>query len=251
MGSAYLINGNDIDRVLQSIEPIGCILNSEGIILDVSAGWKEAADQNGLQLHNYAIGANYLRHCIDRDATSLDTYRGLTRVLSGQVPFFGTVYPCHAAGQAPRWFFMAAFGFASAADRTLVLHLNISHALNVSLAGDHEPTEPYGVLLRTVRRAIREELAHFTPAPAAPAVDHADRKRLAKLTSRQLQLLHLLAKGYSNAQIAEQLGIALSSAKSQTAMLLRTLNCANRTQAALFGAKLGFDQGPPKSDYVL
>lgn len=242
---------NGIDRVLQSMHPIGCVLDNEGVILDVSAGWREAADCNGLEMDNYAIGSNYLKHCISRDTNSLDTYRGLSKVLTGRSPFFGAVYPCHGPDNDSKWFFMAAFGFASAADRTLVLHLNLSHVVNSATADGQVAAEPYDILLRTVRRAVREELAQFAPPPAEPAADREDLKRVAKLTERQLQLLHLLAKGYSNAQIAGELRIALSSVKSQTATLLRVLGCANRTQAALFGAKLGLDRTPSRPDSVL
>ena len=245
------MTGSSIDQVLQSMDPIGCVLNSEGIILDVSAGWKEAADSNGLQLDNYAVGSNYLKHCISRDTNSLATYRGLSKVLTGKAPFFGAVYPCNGPDSDAKWFFMAAFGFAFAEDRTLVLHLNVSHVLNLGAVDGHVPAEPYDSLLHTVRRAIREEFAQFAPPPAGPAVDREDRKRVAKLTERQVRLLHLLAKGYSNAQVGEELGIALSSVKSQTATLLRALGCANRTQAALFGAKLGFDRNPSNPDHVL
>jgi DNA-binding CsgD family transcriptional regulator len=245
------MNESNIDRVLQSMDPIGCVLDSEGIILDVSAGWRQAADGNGLQMDNYAIGSNYLKHCISRDANSLATYRGLSNVLTGKTPFFGAVYPCHYPDSDSRWFFMAAFGFAFAADRTLILHLNLSHVLNSGSADGHVPAEPYESLIRTVRRAVREELAQLAPPSAEPVADREDRKRIAKLTERQLLLLHFLAKGYSNAQIAGELSIALSSVKSQTATLLRMLGCANRTQAALFGAKLGFDRTPSRPDYVL
>jgi DNA-binding CsgD family transcriptional regulator len=242
------MQSNHIDQVVRSIDPIGCVLSSEGIILEVSAGWRRVADQNGLKLPNYAVGANYLKHAISQDEASLETYRGLSKVLSAQVPFFGTVYPCHVGDHDQKWFFLAAFGSAPAEARsTVVLHLDISQALNRSLAVNRQPTD---MLLQTVRRAIREEFASFAPVMAAPTVDHEERKRLAKLTSRQIQLLRLLAKGDSNARIAEQLGVTLSSVKSQTTLLLRALNCANRTQAALFAAKLGLDLERAKPDHA-
>jgi DNA-binding NarL/FixJ family response regulator len=237
------MNDTEIDRVLQSIDPIGCVLNGEGIILEVSSGWKKAADRNGLQLQNYAVGANYLKHCLGADAASLDTYRGLTKVLTGRAPFFGTVYPCHHPDRQTKWFFLTAFGATSAADRTLVLHLDVSDVMNISRLDDRALTDSSDAILGAVRRVVREELANFSSAPTpVPAADPEGERRLARLTSRQLQLLRFLAKGYSNAQIATQLGIALSSVKSQTATLLRALSCANRTQAALFGARLGLDR---------
>ena len=232
----------DVDRYLDSIDPVACLLNSEGIIIDVSSGWKRSADANGLQLEDHAIGVNYLRHCVSSDSISLETFRGLGKVLSGHAPFFGTAYPCSPPGQKDKWFFMAAFGLASAPSHTLVLHFDVSQSLNAPSAGDWAQPAPYDLLLRSVRRTIREELATFSSTPSAPKASDDERKRLARLTNRQMQILRLLSIGHSNAQIAEQLGIALSSVKSQTVLLLRALKCDNRTQAALIGARLGLDQ---------
>ncbi len=232
----------NIDRYLDSIDPVACLLNNEGIIIDVSSGWKSSADANGLQVKNYAIGVNYLRHCVSSDSISLEIFRGLGEVLSGRAPFFGTTYSCSPPGQKAKWFFMAAFGLEYAPTETLVLHLDVSRFLKAPPAGNRDQSRPHDLLLGSLRRVIREEFANFTSARTAPNASDEDRKRLSKLTSRQKQILRLLAQGYSNAQIAERLGIALSSAKSQTALLLRALNCDSRTQAALIGARLGLDQ---------
>jgi DNA-binding CsgD family transcriptional regulator len=236
------VDENEIDRALQAIDPVGCILNSEGVILDVSAGWRVAARKRGLQLPNDAIGANYLRHCVSQDESSLETYRGFSRVLSGKASFFGTIYPCYLPTDTPTWFLAVALKLAGASDKTLVLHFNVSQVLDWHLARDGQLLDSQDALIRAIRSAIREELANGVSTPASDLPDHSENKRLARLTSRQRQLLGLIATGYSNAQIAKQLGIAVSSVKSQTTKLLRILDCANRTQAALIGARLGLNE---------
>jgi DNA-binding NarL/FixJ family response regulator len=59
-----------------------------------------------------------------------------------------------------------------------------------------------------------------------------------KLTPRQYQVLRLLSLGMSNKEIAHQLGIAESTTKIHTAMLMRALGVRNRTEAAFKAGKL-------------
>lgn len=55
---------------------------------------------------------------------------------------------------------------------------------------------------------------------------------LSSLTSRELEVLDLIARGYTNAQIAEVLFISEGTAKTHVRNLLRKLEVSNRTQAA-------------------
>jgi DNA-binding NarL/FixJ family response regulator len=68
--------------------------------------------------------------------------------------------------------------------------------------------------------------------------EQAANRKLA-LTPRQVQVLMLIAQGKSNKLIARELGVAPGTVKCHVAMLLRTLNVATRTQAALLGAHNG------------
>jgi DNA-binding CsgD family transcriptional regulator len=69
------------------------------------------------------------------------------------------------------------------------------------------------------------------------------RREHAGLTPRQLQVLALLAQGKSNKLIARELGVALGTVKCHVAMILRTLEVATRTQAALMALRLGVHRG--------
>jgi len=59
------------------------------------------------------------------------------------------------------------------------------------------------------------------------------------LTSRQQQVLDLLARGASNKRIAGQLGISEATAKLHVHRLLRALRVRNRAEAVGYGRKLG------------
>jgi TolB-like protein len=52
-----------------------------------------------------------------------------------------------------------------------------------------------------------------------------------RLTPRQLEVFRLMAKGLSNREICELLGISSNTVKIHVAAILRTLNAANRTEA--------------------
>jgi DNA-binding NarL/FixJ family response regulator len=59
------------------------------------------------------------------------------------------------------------------------------------------------------------------------------------LTQRELQVLALVSKGYSNKQIAPRVGISEHGVKRHVANILAKLNCANRAQAVAFALKQG------------
>lgn len=60
---------------------------------------------------------------------------------------------------------------------------------------------------------------------------HDDSAELAELSKRECEVLHLLAEGYSNQQIADQLFISLSTVKSHTSKIYGKLGVRNRTMA--------------------
>ncbi|WP_338035818.1 response regulator transcription factor [Halochromatium roseum] len=61
------------------------------------------------------------------------------------------------------------------------------------------------------------------------------------LTDRQLEVLSLMAKGRSNKMIARELGLSAFTVKTHVASILRTLQVANRVEAALVASRLGID----------
>jgi DNA-binding NarL/FixJ family response regulator len=73
-----------------------------------------------------------------------------------------------------------------------------------------------------------------------PELPHSETiaARRVRLTTRQGEILPLLAEGRSNKEIASLLSIAEGTTKIHTAALLRALGARNRTEAAFMAAKL-------------
>jgi DNA-binding NarL/FixJ family response regulator len=65
---------------------------------------------------------------------------------------------------------------------------------------------------------------------------------LAKLTSRERDVLACVAHGLSNRAIAEELGMAERTARTHVSNILAKLGLTSRTQAALFAVEHGLDQ---------
>jgi NarL family two-component system response regulator LiaR len=60
-----------------------------------------------------------------------------------------------------------------------------------------------------------------------------------ELTSRELEVLELIANGFNNAAIAEQLVISENTVKGHVSNILSKLHLADRTQAAVFAWREG------------
>ncbi len=82
---------------------------------------------------------------------------------------------------------------------------------------------------RVASRVIQEVRA-FKPAVPAAFVD---------LTERELDVLRLIAKGESNATIAEKLTLSEKTVKGHVSNILSKLHIADRTQAAVFAWQQG------------
>ncbi len=67
-------------------------------------------------------------------------------------------------------------------------------------------------------------------------VDVGIMKMLQELTEREIEVLRLLAVGYSNIQIAEKLYLAVSTIKAHVQSILYKLKVNNRIHAAIVAA---------------
>ncbi|WP_433574557.1 response regulator [Nocardia brasiliensis] len=89
------------------------------------------------------------------------------------------------------------------------------------------------MLAPSVTRRLLDEFARL---PARPRPDAA---RLRALTDRETQVLTLIARGLSNAEIAETLGIAEETVKTHVGRILAKLRLRDRTQAAIAAYETG------------
>jgi DNA-binding NarL/FixJ family response regulator len=99
-----------------------------------------------------------------------------------------------------------------------------------------EPRE----LARSIRLAAAGETL-IDPAVAARLVDALGDERPAEhgeLTPREQEVLGLIGRGYPNKRIALELGIAEKTVKTHVSHVLAKLGVSDRTQAALYAARL-------------
>jgi DNA-binding NarL/FixJ family response regulator len=101
-----------------------------------------------------------------------------------------------------------------------------------------EPKE----LARAIRAAHAGE-ALIDPTVAARLVERLAEDRgddgYENLTAREREVLDLIARGFSNKRIAQELGIAEKTVKTHVGNLLGKLGVADRTQAAVYATRHG------------
>jgi len=109
-------------------------------------------------------------------------------------------------------------------------------------------------LLEAIRRAAQGE-ATLHPKIAARVIktfrdlENEEASPFTALTEREVEVLKLIAKGYSNEKIAEQLVISLGTVKGHVSNILSKLHLVDRTQAAVYAWQKGVvrrgDDSPP------
>ncbi|WP_432991359.1 response regulator [Dactylosporangium sp. CA-233914] len=100
------------------------------------------------------------------------------------------------------------------------------NAVRVVAAGD-------GLLAPSVTRKLIEQFA-ARPRPASHRPD-----RLRELTPREVEVLRLIARGQSNAEIAGTLVVAEQTVKTHVSRVLQKLELRDRAQAVVFAYETG------------
>jgi DNA-binding NarL/FixJ family response regulator len=88
------------------------------------------------------------------------------------------------------------------------------------------------LLAPSVTRRVIEEFARVSRDPAA-------RSALAELTERELDVLRLMARGRSNAEIAQDLTIGETTVKTHVGNILMKLAVRDRAQAVVAAYESG------------
>jgi DNA-binding NarL/FixJ family response regulator len=91
-----------------------------------------------------------------------------------------------------------------------------------------------GLLSPAVTRRVIEELARTSPPPQSTSPE-----ALAELTERELEVLRLMARGLSNAEIADALVITVGTAKTHVGRILTKLDLRDRVQAVVLAYETG------------
>jgi DNA-binding NarL/FixJ family response regulator len=101
------------------------------------------------------------------------------------------------------------------------------------IAAIHVVAEGEAVLAPTVTRRVVQAFARI------PAADDALRGALESLTAREREVLRLLARGRSNAEVARELFVSEATAKTHVRHVLSKLDLRDRVQAVVFAYESG------------
>jgi len=99
-------------------------------------------------------------------------------------------------------------------------------------------------MVQAIRRAAKGE-ATLHPRVASRLIKqfsqgvHDKSDLFAELTEREVEVLTLIAKGFTNQKIAEDLVISIGTVKGHVSNILSKLHLADRTQAAVFAWQEG------------
>lgn len=104
----------------------------------------------------------------------------------------------------------------------------LAAAIRVAAGGD-------SLLAPSVTRRLVEEFARIPQAGQAEAA-------LADLTAREIEVLKLIARGMSNAEIAQALVVSEATVKTHVARVLDKLDCRDRVQAVVLAYESGLVQ---------
>jgi DNA-binding NarL/FixJ family response regulator len=100
-------------------------------------------------------------------------------------------------------------------------------------------------MIRAIQ-AVAQGEAIFSPAVASRVIDYFNAPHTSprdelfpELTEREREILTLIARGRSNAQIAEELSISLKTVRNHASNVFNKLQVADRTQAAIRAREAG------------
>jgi DNA-binding NarL/FixJ family response regulator len=111
-------------------------------------------------------------------------------------------------------------------------------AIRVVHAGD-------AIVDPAVTRKLLDQFVHRLPAPGEAPAAGAD--RLAGTTVREREVLALVARGLSNAEIAAELVVTETTVKTHVHHLLTKLGARDRVQLVVLAYEAGFAGQPPPS----
>jgi DNA-binding NarL/FixJ family response regulator len=105
------------------------------------------------------------------------------------------------------------------------------------VTGIHAVASGEALLAPSITRRVIEEFVRRPPESARTAPP-----ALAELTERELEVLKLIARGLSNAEIANELVVSDTTVKTHVARILGKLDVRDRVQAVVFAYESGLVQ---------
>jgi two-component system, NarL family, nitrate/nitrite response regulator NarL len=98
-------------------------------------------------------------------------------------------------------------------------------------------------MIAAIRQVLNGDV--FVPSPSQQLTPPSES---ASLTLRQLEVISMLGRGFSNKEIARALDVAERTVKAHVSAVFEALNVRNRTQAVLVAQRRGFL--PASSSYA-
>ena len=119
----------------------------------------------------------------------------------------------------------------------------VENALDAGATGAVMKDTPDDKLLSALRRIAKGE------AVLSPEIEHMiqNEPEPPKLTERQLEILRSLARGFTNRDIALQLGLKPSGVRVHIDAILSKLNAATRTEAVAIAIQRHILKNPPSN----
>jgi DNA-binding NarL/FixJ family response regulator len=136
--------------------------------------------------------------------------------------------------------------FTDAVDRDRII-ASVAAGAGGYLLSDDDP----GALAGAIRAAARGESPLAPRAARALISGHRLARRDARLPAVEKQVLGLLARGRTDAEIRELLGLAPAELDGILGVVVDALQVADRTQAALWAQRHGYDGGDGDPGQVL
>jgi DNA-binding CsgD family transcriptional regulator len=219
------------------------ILDRFGVIVAVNEQWKRYAEATGLALPEYGIGENYLRHCAFADPLSPRLIRGLSQVMSGAIDRLSLIYSCDGHKTS---FLLLAFPHPESPHHIVVMHIDVTVLVSIfathprdaaadDTAGDHSAHsvgQPVGTAEHALLALVEESSKRGHLAQGQRQRKESQRKEShhPPLSKRQMEVLKLMAKGMTNAEIAHDLGLSLNTVKVYVSGILARLGLQSRAQ---------------------
>ena len=108
----------------------------------------------------------------------------------------------------------------------LAIAIDVLRTVAQHILGTHLPADGSGKFWDFVEAVRRDRVTAPAPAPL-------DRRRAPDLTPRQQEVLRLLGRGLTTAQMAQEMGVSIETVRNHVRALLSQLGAQSRLEAVL------------------
>ena len=114
--------------------------------------------------------------------------------------------------------------------------------LNLSTAAEHCKGENKKAAPRICTERVRTSFAGFAPAARGKKAKPEDTPVHGRLTSREREIVQLVAEGRSNKDVAEAFGISVKTVETHRAAIMRKLELGNLSDLVRYAIRNGIIQ---------